>query len=75
MRMKGGAEVVRTRGNPGAMRIRDSEGERLFHDAGERLFHDLPLPLREGVGGRGPIRSDPLPPTPSRKGRGRSLGI
>ena len=32
----------------------------------------LPLPLREGVGGRGPLgRRGPLPPTPSRKGRGR----
>ena len=36
----------------------------------------LPLPLREGVGGRGAsgtgfVRSPPLPPTPSRKGRGR----
>jgi hypothetical protein len=38
----------------------------------------LPLPLREGVGGRGPRRfpdprfTDPLPPSPSHKGRGRS---
>ena len=33
-----------------------------------------PLPLREGVGGRGPwIARSPLPPTPSRKGRGRLL--
>jgi hypothetical protein len=31
----------------------------------------LPLPLREGLGGRGPwLVSDPLPPTPSRKGSG-----
>src|SRR5271165_6223253 len=34
----------------------------------------LPLPLREGVGGRGPVdQLGPLPPTPSRKGRGRVL--
>ena len=33
----------------------------------------LPLPLREGVGGKGavPPLCRPLPPTPSRKGRGR----
>ena len=32
----------------------------------------LPLPLREGGGGRGSrITRSPLPPTPSRKGRGR----
>ncbi len=31
----------------------------------------LPLPLREGVGGRGSCRTEPLPPTPSLKGRGR----
>ena len=33
----------------------------------------LPLPLREGVGGRGRCGRwrGPLPPTPSRKGRGR----
>ena len=32
---------------------------------------ELPLPLREGVGGRGPPGwPGPLPPTPSRKGRG-----
>ncbi len=32
----------------------------------------LPLPLREGVGGRGPCPAlaPPPPPTPSRKGRG-----
>ena len=32
----------------------------------------LPLPSREGVGGRGPAgyRCQPLPPTPSRKGKG-----
>src|SRR6476646_8790014 len=35
----------------------------------------LPLPLREG-GGRGPRTSYyPLPPTPSRKGRGRKLRL
>ena len=35
----------------------------------------LPLPLREGVGGRGrrSMRSRPLPPTPSLKGRGSLL--
>ena len=34
----------------------------------------LPLPLREGVGRRGPWGwSRPLPPTPSHKGRGRLL--
>ena len=42
--------------------------------ADERL---LPLPLREGVGGRGPTttgRGDcPLPPPPSRMGRGSSF--
>ena len=36
--------------------------------------YSLPLPLREGVGGRGSAgRHGPLPPTPSRKGRGRFL--
>jgi hypothetical protein len=39
----------------------------------------LPLPLREGVGGGGGVRfpqrrsNGPLPPTPSREGRGRML--
>ena len=35
----------------------------------------LPLPLREGVGrrGRGPVSPNPLPQTPSRKGRGSSI--
>ena len=34
-----------------------------------------PLPLREGVGGRGAGQSDAAPsPSPSRKGRGRALG-
>ena len=38
----------------------------------------LPLPLREGVGGRGaynryPRLFAPLPPTPSLKGRGKML--
>ena len=41
---------------------------------------NLPLPLREGVGGRGACASDsrayaPLPPTPSLKGRGRLFSI
>ena len=36
---------------------------------------ELPLPLREGVGGRGlPGSPGPLPPTPSRKGRGSISG-
>ncbi len=30
----------------------------------------LPLPLREGVGGRGLCGTEPLPPTPSHEGRG-----
>ena len=40
----------------------------------ETLCVLLPLPSREGVGGRGRPRSwcGPLPPTPSREGRGRS---
>src|SRR5208337_5102434 len=46
------------------------------------LDHFLPLPLREGVGGRGSQRKglrvrywhQPLLPTPSRKGRGSYAG-
>ena len=34
----------------------------------------LPLPLREGVGGGGGDPAGPLPPTPSRKGRGSNHG-
>ena len=34
----------------------------------------LPLPLREGSGGGVRARTEPLPPTPSLKGRGSLLG-
>ena len=34
-----------------------------------------PLPLREGAGGRGCVRHEPLPPTPSLKGRGSLLAL
>ena len=37
------------------------------------LVSALPLPLREGVGGRGTCRHVPLPPTPSLKGRGSAF--
>ncbi|HTB48083.1 MAG TPA: cytochrome c-type biogenesis protein [Acetobacteraceae bacterium] len=45
---------------------------------GDDLGRILPLALREGVGGRGAYAPSqrghaPLPPTPSHKGRGRSL--
>ena len=39
-------------------------------DALAALEKSLPLPLWEGVGGRGSVRHEPLPPTPSLKGRG-----
>src|SRR6185369_10741829 len=41
-----------------------------------RSDNEVPLPLREGVGGRGQSKAPgPLPPTPSRKGRGRSCAM
>jgi hypothetical protein len=41
---------------------------------GSKVSRVLPLPLREGVGGRGRCGgSIPLPLPPSRKGRGRAF--
>ena len=53
-----------------AIRIRRPGTSR--HDVCDRgQCKALPLPLREGVGGRGPWTTKrPRPPTPSRKGRG-----
>jgi polysaccharide deacetylase family protein (PEP-CTERM system associated) len=50
--------------------LRDFAWDRMDRVFGDLMLDRLPLPLREAVGGRGSCRVEPLPPTPSLKGRG-----